>query len=54
MDRSIALIDIQNIPAGATRTFDLTFSQPASTPLEFASHEDDDYQNGLHLAITVV
>lgn len=52
-DRSISLIDIQNIPPGATRTFDITFSKPSNTPLEFASHQGNDYQDGLHLAITV-
>ena len=53
MDRSIALVDNQYSPRGATRTFDLTFSQPSNTPLEFASHEGNDYQNGLRVGITV-
>jgi uncharacterized cupredoxin-like copper-binding protein len=54
MDRSIALVDKQNIAPGATVTFDITFSKPSSTPLEFASHQDNDYQNGMHVGITVV
>lgn len=54
MDRSIALIDKQNIAPGATVTFDITFSKPSSTPLEFASHQGNDYQNGMRVGITVV
>ncbi|MGH2485609.1 MAG: hypothetical protein ACRDHE_06325 [Ktedonobacterales bacterium] len=54
MDRSIALVDKQNIASGATVTFDITFSKPSSISLEFASHEGNDYQNGMHVGITVV
>ena len=54
MDRSISLIDVQNIPPGEAGAFDITLSKPSNTPLEFASHEGSDYQNGPHLAITVV
>ena len=54
MDRSIALVDTQNIAPGATVTFNFTFSRPSSMPLDFASQQGNDYQNGMHLGITDV
>ena len=53
-DRKLALVDYQNIQPGARVKFDIDFSQASSGPgLEFASHDGNDYQQGMHMAIKV-
>lgn len=53
-ENALAVIDANNMPPGATKTIDLTFSQPYSaTEMEFACHTPGHYESGMHLPITV-
>lgn len=51
---SVADIEADDLPSGATKTIDVTFEQayPAGT-LEFACHIDGHYEAGMHLGVTV-
>ena len=47
-------ISANDLPAGATRAFDYTFTQPTTQrQLEFACHVGNHYQMGMHLPLTV-
>ena len=51
---TLASIGSTDLPAGATKTLDYTFTKayPAGA-LEFACHMPDHYESGMHLAIVV-
>jgi uncharacterized cupredoxin-like copper-binding protein len=47
-------IDVSQLPPGATKSFDLTFTAPAPAGrLEFACHVGSHYQLGMHTSIIV-
>jgi uncharacterized cupredoxin-like copper-binding protein len=47
-------IDVSQLPPGATKSFNLTFTAPAPAgQLEFACHVGSHYQLGMHTPITV-
>ena len=51
---ALAGIKGQDLAAGATKTLDYTFTQPApASGLEFACHLPGHYEAGMHVAITV-
>lgn len=51
---ALAMIEANELPAGATASFDYTFSGPASAgTLEFACHTPNHYEQGMKLPITV-
>lgn len=51
---ALAVIDAKDMPPGATKTIDLTFSKPmSSSEIEFACHTPGHYESGMHLPITV-
>ncbi len=51
---ALAVIDAADMPPGATKTIDLTFSKPmASSDIEFACHTPGHYESGMHVPITV-
>ncbi len=55
MDKmALAKIAADDLPPGATRTFDYTFTEPAATgALEFSCHLSGHYEAGMKLPITV-
>lgn len=51
---ALAVIDAKDMPPGATKTIDLTFSKPmTSSDIEFACHTPGHYESGMHVPITV-
>ncbi len=51
---ALAVIDANDMPPGATKTIDLTFSKPYSaSEMEFACHTPGHYEAGMQLPITV-
>ncbi|HZQ08828.1 MAG TPA: hypothetical protein VFD70_19755 [Anaerolineae bacterium] len=51
---ALAVIDANDMPPGATKTIDLTFSKPmSSSEMEFACHTPGHYESGMHVPITV-
>jgi len=51
---ALAMIEASKLPAGATASFDYTFTEPASAgTLEFACHTPNHYEQGMKLQITV-
>ena len=55
MDRmALHMVDEDELPPGATQSFDLTFKEPAAAgTLEFACHVGSHYQLGMHTPIRV-
>ncbi len=52
---ALGMIEEDDMPAGATGTLDLTFTEPAEAgKLEFACHVPGHYEAGMKLPITVV
>ncbi len=52
--QALAMIDASRLPAGATASFDFTFTESASeSSLEFACHTPGHYEMGMKLPITV-
>jgi len=51
---ALARIEHEDLPPGATKSFDFTFTEPsAQGALEFACHVAKHYQAGMELPITV-
>ncbi len=50
---ALAGIKGQDLAAGATKTFDYTFTAAPAGGLEFACHLPGHYEAGMHVAITV-
>lgn len=51
---ALAVIDAKDMPPGATKTIDLTFSKPmSSSEIEFACHTPGHYESGMKVPITV-
>ena len=51
---ALAVIEEDILTPGATKSFDYTFTEPASEGgLEFACHVEGHYEAGMHLPITV-
>jgi uncharacterized cupredoxin-like copper-binding protein len=51
---ALFMIPMEQLPPGATQTYDYTFTQAeAAEKLEFACHVEDHYQMGMHLPIMV-
>jgi uncharacterized cupredoxin-like copper-binding protein len=51
---ALHMVDEDQLPPGATQSFDLTFKEPvAAGELEFACHVGSHYQLGMHIPITV-
>lgn len=51
---ALARIEADDLPPGATKTFDYTFTNPAPAgTLEFACYVPGHYEAGMHTAITV-
>ena len=52
--KALAIIEASDLPAGATASFDYTFTQSAPEgTLEFACHTPGHYEAGMKLPITV-
>lgn len=53
-ESALAVIDAKDMPPGATKTIDLTFSKPmTSSDIEFACHTPGHYESGMHVPMTV-
>ena len=53
-EMSLGMFEEEDFPAGATGSFDLTFTKPyAAGEIEFACHIAGHYEGGMHTAITV-
>lgn len=53
-EMALAMIAAEQLPAGATASFDYTFTEPAAAgALEFACHTPGHYEANMKLAITV-
>ena len=53
-EMSLGMFEEEDFPAGATGSFDLTFTKPyAAGELEFACHVAGHYEGGMHTPITV-
>lgn len=51
---ALAAIDANDLPPGATKTVDLTFTKPYSaTEIELACHTPGHYESGMRVPITV-
>lgn len=53
-ENALAVIDAKDLPPGATKTIDLTFSKPmSSSEIEFACHTPGHYESGMHVPMTI-
>jgi uncharacterized cupredoxin-like copper-binding protein len=51
---ALAVIQAEDLPPGATKTIDLTFSKPmSSSEIELACHTPGHYEAGMRVPITV-
>lgn len=53
-DSALAVIKAEDLPPGATKSVDVTFTKPyAANEIEFACHTPGHYEAGMHVPITV-
>lgn len=53
-ESALAVIDAQDMPPGATKTIDVTFSKPySSSDIEIACHTPGHYDSGMKVPVTV-
>jgi len=53
-EMALAMIEEDELPSGATKTLDYTFTEPAPDgTLEFVCHVEGHYEAGMRLPITV-